>query len=64
MKKYEASYTVEIAMLAMVIMLTLFLPIYAAYDLYEETKQASVSGWDNDFSAETKIRMWRLAEKT
>ena len=30
MKKYEASYTVEIAMLAMVIMLTLFLPISAA----------------------------------
>lgn len=64
MKKYEASYTVEVAMLAMVIMLTLFLPIYAAYDLYEETKQASVSGWDNDFCAETKIRMWRLVEKT
>lgn len=56
MKRQEASYTVELALLLPVILYVLLSPVYTGYDLYKQTKQASVSGWDQKFCADEQVR--------
>ncbi len=63
MKKQEASYTVELALLMPLVIAVLFLPIYMGYDLYDRAKQSSVSGWDASFCAEEKVWNMKFAEK-
>lgn len=62
MKKYEASYTVEMALLLPLLLLTLLLPIYMGYEMYEMTKEESVNGWKDSFCAEKQVRKVRFAE--
>lgn len=61
MKQWEASYTVELSLLLPVVFLTMLLPIYTGYQLYEEGKKTSVCSWDESFCAEDKIRDIKLA---
>lgn len=62
MKRYEASYTVELALLLPVLILTLTLPIYMGYEMYQTAREKSVSGWEEDFCAETQVRRVRFTE--
>ena len=59
--KSEASYTVELSLLLPVVLFVLFAPVYTGYALYSQTEQVSVSGWDNTFCAEKKVRNTKLA---
>lgn len=61
MKKAEASYTVELALLLPAVLLALLLPVYMGYELYRETVQAAVCGYDTVFCAEEKVRAVRFA---
>ncbi len=61
MKKAEASYTVELALLLPAVLLALLLPVYMGYELYRETVQVSVCGYDTAFCAEEKVRAVRFA---
>ncbi len=56
MKKKEASYTVELALLLPVMLFVLIAPIYTGYEMYAQTKQMSASGWEASFGAEKKVR--------
>lgn len=58
----EASYTVELALLLPVVLFVLFAPVYLGYHMYGQTKECSVSGWEQDFCAEEKVRNLKLAE--
>lgn len=56
MKKQEASYTAEAALLLPVILLALFLPVHLGYELYGQAKEASKTCWDEAFRAEPAVR--------
>ena len=43
------------------VLLALLLPVYMGYELYRETVQASVCGYDTAFCAEEKVRAVRFA---
>lgn len=62
MKKKEASYTVELSLLMPVILFVLFAPLYLGYEMYAQTKEVSVCGWDETFCAEEKVRKIKFAE--
>ncbi len=62
MKRWEASYTVELSLLLPVLLLVLLLPVYMGYEMYQTTEAASVSGWEDDFCAEAQVRKVRFAE--
>lgn len=59
-KRWEGSYTVEIALLMPVILLTLLLPIYMAYDMFAEVQASSEYYWDEEFCAEEIVRGMRV----
>lgn len=59
-KRWEGSYTVEMALLLPVILLALLLPVYTAYDMYDEVKADSAYDWDEEFCAEENIRKMRI----
>lgn len=63
MKKLEASYTVEIALLLPVIWFVLITPVSMGYKMYKQTVEASVSGWEAAFCAEKRVRLMNSAEK-
>lgn len=63
MERWEGSYTVEMALLLPVIILTMLLPIYLAYDLYAEGCETVVYSWDTEFCAEQKIRDMKFVEE-
>lgn len=62
MKKLEASYTVEIALLLPVIWFVLITPVSMGYKMYKQTMEASVGGWETAFCAEKRVRMMNSAE--
>lgn len=59
-KRWEGSYTAEMALLLPVILLALLLPVYTAYDMYAEVKASSAYYWDEEFCAEDRIRGMRV----
>lgn len=63
MKKQEASYTVELALLMPLIVVVLILPIYMGYDMYSRAKQRPAGGWDESFCAEENVWNRKFAEK-
>lgn len=63
MIRCEASYTVEIALLMPLILLAVFLPIYAGYNLYGEVKKASVYVQEKSSCAEDVIRGMKTAKE-
>lgn len=56
MKRLEASYTVELALLLPVLLFALFAPVYLGYNLYGQVKEASVCSWDEKFCAAREVR--------
>lgn len=56
MKRFEASYTVELALLLPIVILVLMMPIYTGFRLYEETENTSVCGWNKDYVPEEQLR--------
>lgn len=62
MEKWEASYTVELALLLPILIFALFAPIYAGYDLYGQAKKCVVSGWDEDFCPTETVRKLSAAK--
>lgn len=63
MKKREASYTVELALLLPVILFSLFMPVHMGYEMYEQTKKASVLSWDEKFRAEEEVLKIKFAKE-
>lgn len=63
MKKSEASYTVELALLLPVILFSLFVPVYMGYEMYEQTKEASVCCWEDEIRAEEKVLNIKFAKE-
>lgn len=63
MKKSNASYTVELALLLPVVLFSLFVPIYMGYEMYEQTKKASVYDWDKEVCAEANVLKIRFAKE-
>lgn len=62
MEKWEASYTVELALLLPIFLFALFAPIYAGYDLYGQARENVVCGWDESFCASQTVRKIILAK--
>lgn len=62
MRQLEASYTVELALILPVIIFVLLTPVYMAYELYQQTKNASVLGWEATFDAEENVRKIKFLE--
>lgn len=62
MKRQEASYTVELALLLPVLLFVLFAPVCLGYDLYESVREASVCGWEEDFDAAGRVRRLKRTE--
>ena len=62
MKKQEASYTVEMSLLLPLLLIVLFTPVHMGYEMYRQTKEASVRAWDETFCAEEKVRKIKFAE--
>lgn len=56
MKKQEASYTVELALLMPFFLFALFMPVHAGYRLYAQAKAKSVCGWDASFEVQKAVR--------
>lgn len=48
-------------MLLPVLLFVLFAPVYLGYEMYGRAKAGFVSGWDEEFCAEEKVRTIRLA---
>ena len=63
MKRQEASYTVELALLMPILVFVLFEPVYLGYELYECARQASVSGWEEGFDADGRVRVLKFTER-
>lgn len=63
MKKSEASYTVELAMLLPVILFALFMPVAMGYKMYERTKEASACVWDQKARAEKAVLKMKFAKE-
>ena len=61
-KRQEASYTVELSLLVPVLLFTLFSPVYLGYEMYGQTREASVLGWDEKFCAEDQVRKIKFTE--
>lgn len=62
MRRLEASYTVELALLLPVVIFVLLTPIYMGYDMCAQTRKASISGWEEDFFAEKRVRKVKFIE--
>lgn len=56
MKRQEASYTVELALLLPVLLFVLFAPVYLGYELYGQVREASACSWEEEFDAEGQVR--------
>ncbi len=63
MKKTEASYTVELALLLPVILYVLVVPVYMGYEMYEQTKAVSVLAWDEKICAEEQVLKIKFAKE-
>jgi hypothetical protein len=63
MKKSEGSYTVELALLLPVLLLSLFAPVYMGYDMYMQTKEASVFVWEETERAEERVLKIKFAKE-
>lgn len=63
MKKEEASYTVELALLLPLFLFVLLAPVYMGYEMYEQTKNASVCGWKEDMRAEETVLKIKFAKE-
>ena len=63
MKKSEGSYTVELALLLPVLLLSLFAPVYMGYDMYMQTKEASVFVWEETDRAEERVLKIKFAKE-
>ena len=63
MKKSEGSYTVELALLLPVLLLSLFAPVYMGYDMYMQTKKASVFVWEETERAEERVLKIKFAKE-
>jgi len=62
MKRLEASYTIEMTLLLPLIFLAMFLPVYMAYDFYEEVREDSAYVWQTELKPEEKIRKMKFAK--
>lgn len=63
MGRLEASYTVELTLLLPLIILAMFLPVYKAYDFFDEVKQDCAYVWQKDLEPEKKIRKIKFAKE-
>ena len=63
MKKSEGSYTVELALLLPVLLLSLFAPVYMGYDMYMQTKEASVFVREETERAEERVLKIKFAKE-
>ncbi|MDE6903800.1 MAG: hypothetical protein K2P76_02445 [Lachnospiraceae bacterium] len=63
MKKVEGSFTVEITLLAPLIFLAMFLPVFKAFDFYKDVEQDSLYVWQENFVPEESIRKIQFAEE-
>ena len=61
MLRYEASYTMEMALLMPLLLLAVLLPIYSGYGLYEEVKGTSVYVGEKKSCAEDSLRALKMA---
>lgn len=61
MKQLEASYTVEMALLLPVVLFALLGPVIMGYEMYQQTKNASICGWNEEFCPEEKVRLVRVS---
>lgn len=59
----EASYTVEMAVLMVCLLLAILLPIYVSYNLYAQVKETSLYVQEQKMRGEDTIRLFREAEK-
>ena len=62
MKRRRASYTAELAFLMPILLFTLFAPVYLGYEMYTRTKEASKSGWEEEFDAQEGVRKIKCKE--
>lgn len=62
MKKKEGSYTVELALLLPVLLFSLFVPVYMGYEMYIQTKEASVCVWEEQERAEKRVLKIKFAK--
>lgn len=60
-KKVNAGYTLELALLMPIVLLTIFLPLHNAIELYGEVKTASEYQWDNTQDAVLELRKYKWA---
>lgn len=63
MKKREGSYTVELALLLPVLLFALFAPVSMGYKMYTQTKEASVSVWEEEVRAEERVLKIKFAKE-
>lgn len=63
MKKSEASYTVELALLLPVILFSIFAPVYLGFELYKQTMAASVCCWEDGIRAEERVLNIKFAKE-
>ena len=63
MKKSEGSYTVELALLLPVLLLSLFAPVYMGYEMYMQTKESSVFVWEEKERAEERVLKIKFAKE-
>ena len=63
MKKREGSYTVELALLLPVLLFSLFAPVYMGYEMYIQTKEASVCVWKEQERAEERVLKIKFAKE-
>ncbi len=53
----------ELALLLPVLLLSLFAPVYMGYDMYMQTKEASVFVWEETERAEERVLKIKFAKE-
>lgn len=59
MIKVKAVYTVELALLMPVILLTVFLPLHQGLELHHVVKEASIYKWEEEIQPVKQLRKYK-----